>query len=68
MPERFAEWEKLEEEIATVRGKKVSILNRRVGGKRIPYTLTELRLGVDASQVAQDSLGCGCFTAEETDE
>jgi hypothetical protein len=43
MPERFAEWEKQEEEIQNFIGAEVTILKRQVNGTSQPLSLRELR-------------------------
>lgn len=64
MPERYQQWEDLEQEIGQVRGRKVSFIRKMVGGIRYPYTLKDLRLNIPAEQLT-DTSGCGCFISDE---
>lgn len=43
MPERFAEWERQEEKMQDFLGVPVTILSRTENGKKVPFSLTELR-------------------------
>lgn len=68
MPERFAEWERNEQELRDHLGKDVSILRDRTGGQVVPLTLTAFRERAEAKPEQIDLFdigGCGCFVAEE---
>lgn len=68
MPERFAEWERNEQELRDHLGKDVSILRDRTGGQVVPLTLTRFRERAESQPEQLDLLdvgGCGCFVAEE---
>jgi hypothetical protein len=67
MPERYAEWERNEQEVRDSLGKDVAILRDRRGGKTRPITLREFRERHEAQpeQTDRDDIGgCGCFVAE----
>ncbi|MDQ0154932.1 phosphoadenosine phosphosulfate reductase family protein [Robertmurraya andreesenii] len=67
MPDRFAQYEALEQEFRDRTGKDVSMMKkeRKVGGVRrsFPYTLRQLREDIEAKQEIDmtDIGGCGCF-------
>lgn len=65
-PERFASWERHEQDMRTELGRDVAILRDRTGGVTRPLPLTVLRQRVEASAPVdeQDWGGCGCFTEE----
>lgn len=63
LPERFAEWERNEQDVADHLGKNVTILRDRRGGKSRPMSLADLRKrieGGDSSLPQHDWGGCGC--------
>lgn len=67
MPERFAEWERNEADIAAFLDKDVSILTEQVGGVRRNLPLTVLRQRVESqpSLLDEDDWGaCGCFVQD----
>jgi hypothetical protein len=69
-PERYAAWEKNEEEVRQHLGKDVAILRDRRGGVLKPMTLRAFRERVEAKQVIPDQedygySGCGCFVSAE---
>ena len=69
MPDRFAEWERNEQDLRDHLGKDVSILRDRTGGQSVPLTLTAFRERHEAAPEQTDLFdigGCGCFVAEET--
>lgn len=64
MPERYAVWERKEQELREKLGKDVSILREQVNGERRSLTLLELRRRneTDVEQIDLfDEGGCGCF-------
>jgi len=68
MPERFAEWERQENEMRSLvkekHGKDVAILRRSINGEKQPLPLTQLRKEItDQSSLIDDYDigGCGCF-------
>jgi hypothetical protein len=64
-PERYADWERQEEEIREQLGKDVSILTDRAGGTgKRPLTLRQFRERVQAGHEYDlfDWGGCGCFS------
>lgn len=64
MPERFAEWEANEADVAEYLGKDVTILSETVNGTRRNLPLTVLRQRVESQPALLDSDdwgGCGCF-------
>ena len=64
MPERFAEWERNEQELRDHLGKDVSILRDRTGGQVVPLTLTAFRERAESKPEQIDLFdigGCGCF-------
>ncbi len=71
MPERFAMWEKKEQEIIKHIGKDVSILTDMKDGVKRPLPLIELRRRVEDQPQLVDDLdlgGCGCFFEEDERE
>lgn len=65
MPERYAVWERGEQEVRDHLGKDVSILSRTIDGVKSNLTLRELR----ENQQSVDMLdlgGCGCFVDGES--
>jgi hypothetical protein len=68
MPERFAEWERREQEVSEFLGKPVAILRDRRGGVVTPLPLVELRRRGESQPSlidADDIGGCGCFVDYE---
>jgi len=68
MPERFAEWEKRESDMAAFLGKDVAILKEQSGGQSTSLTLQTLRLRAELQPSLIDDAdigGCGCFVDEE---
>jgi hypothetical protein len=68
MPERFAEWERNEQELREHLGKDVSILRDRTGGTVVPLTLTAFRERAESKPEQIDLFdigGCGCFVSED---
>jgi hypothetical protein len=69
MPDRFAEWERNEQELREHLGKDVSILRDRTGGTSVPLTLTTFRERVESKPEQIDLFdigGCGCFVDDGT--
>jgi hypothetical protein len=69
MPDRFAEWERNEQQLRDHLGKDVAILRDRTGGELRPLTLREFRERSEARPEQIDLFdigGCGCFVAEES--
>jgi hypothetical protein len=68
MPERFAEWEANEADVADYLGKDVSILSEVVDGTKRNLPLTVLRTRIESQPSlldADDWGGCGCFVDYE---
>lgn len=68
MPERFAEWEQMEQEMIEQIGKDVSMMKRVVNGEAQTYTLKQLREDAqkDSCQIDMfDIGGCGCFVEDD---
>lgn len=64
MPERFAEWEKREEQMQDFLGVPVTILTRRVNGKKVPLSLTDLRLmAEDEIDYGDAGMSCNCTSS-----
>ena len=65
MPERYAEFERKEQEIRDFIGKDVTVLRRTRNGVKTNITLADLRKEYEAGRLLQDELwdvgGCGCF-------
>jgi hypothetical protein len=65
LPERYAEWERKEQEIRDFLGKDVTILKDRRGGVTKPLTLRAFRERLEAGDRhylrEHDGGGCGCF-------
>lgn len=63
-PERFASWERHEQELRDDVGKDVSILRDRSKGTTTPLTLRSFREGIQSQTLLfdpNDFGGCGCF-------
>ena len=67
LPDRYAEWERKEEEVRQHIGKDVSILRDRADGASKPMTLADLRSRIEAgvSMPLWDVGGCACFEEPE---
>jgi hypothetical protein len=68
MPERFAEWEANEADVAAYLGKDVAILSEVVNGEKRLLPLTVLRQRIESQPSlldADDFGGCGCFVDYE---
>lgn len=67
MPERFAEWERQEEKFQDFIGSEVTILSRSVGGKKVPFSLTELREAAESHPALIDmndaGVECNCTSS-----
>lgn len=66
MPERYAMWEKEEEDLRAYLNKDVAILKDRRGGTSKPLTLRVFRERIAAGETRFDPAdwgGCGCFLA-----
>lgn len=64
MPERYATWERKEEEMREFLGKDVSILSETIDGAKRPLPLIELRRRSEQNPMMidiDDLGGCGCF-------
>lgn len=63
LPERYAYYEKKEEEFRQLVGKDVAILRNRKNKMTRPYTLRQLREDIEAKKPVDrlDIGGCGCF-------
>jgi 3'-phosphoadenosine 5'-phosphosulfate sulfotransferase (PAPS reductase)/FAD synthetase len=64
MPERYAEWERNEQELREYLDKDVAILRDRRGGKTVPMTLRSFRERHESMPEKTDMGdigGCGCF-------
>jgi hypothetical protein len=71
MPDRYAVWEKKEQEIREFLDKDVSIMQRMVDGKKNPLTLKQLREEMQANPTLFDDFeigGCNCFVDYEDTE
>lgn len=69
LPERYAEWEKREEEFRVFIGKPVAIMRDRTGGESTPLSLREFRsrMSTDPNDLDDDWGSCNCmgdFSAE----
>jgi 3'-phosphoadenosine 5'-phosphosulfate sulfotransferase (PAPS reductase)/FAD synthetase len=65
LPDRFAEFEREEQEAREIIGSDVAVLSQMRGGKRKPLTLSKLReqLQAGSSEVDLGEIGgCGCFS------
>lgn len=70
MPERYAEWEKREADMAKFLGKDVSILKQQINGQSRSLSLTALRERAELQPSLIDDTdigGCGCFVNDELD-
>lgn len=64
MPDRFAVWEKKEEEIQNHLGVPVTILTKQVKGQRIPLPLSELRLMKESEiDYGDEGVSCNCTSS-----
>ena len=68
LPNRFAQWEKKEEEMRQFLDADVAILRDRRGGESKPLTLKDFRERIESKQTAQLDFdewgGCGCMLDE----
>lgn len=66
MPDKFAKWEKEEEEVRQHIGKDVAMMKKQKDGVKFPYTLHQLRLDYENNAEIDklDIGGCGCFSEE----
>ena len=68
MPERFAVWEKKEQEMRDFLGRDVAILSETKNGQKKPLPLVELRKRAQQNPMLIDEIdlgGCGCFFENE---
>lgn len=68
MPDRFAQYEALEEEMRQFLGKDVAMMKKTRKGVTYPYTLRQLREDIEAKKQIDmhDIGGCGCFVNYES--
>jgi hypothetical protein len=67
MPERFAEWENQEIEMQNFLGVEVTILTRKVDGRKEPLSLTDLRLMAESQpkliDMDDEGVSCNCTSS-----
>lgn len=67
MPERFAEWEHQEEKMQNHLGVEVTILSRTENGKKIPFSLRDLRQAAEQQpsliDLKDEGVSCNCTTS-----
>ena len=72
IPERYAEWERKEQEVRDFLGRDAAIIQDRRKGRRGPLTLRDFRLEIESEADSQLDLldwgGCGCMTEMEEDD
>lgn len=64
MPDRYAEWEKQEQKMQDFLGVPVTILSRTRNGKKMPLSLTDLRLmAEDEIDYSDEGVACNCVSS-----
>lgn len=67
MPDRFAEWEHQEEKMQDYLGVEVTILSRTENGKKIPFSLRDLREAAELQpaliDLSDEGVSCNCTTS-----